>query len=321
MRLSDLPTASRFTIRDSGSDKVAAPHEAAVWEPGWLIWRVLVRGKNVENLGFKRGDRIQGSLPEFLRLADASDKQIAGFARRRGVLGFCVHGLPGAHAACHPAWCAGLVPFPQLTFDMARFPKGRIWPSEWYFDKTADWRKLANEFSAVMRVAMSLEEGTPTDPADWFPLLTSSGTDHEGLIRQGGPLERDVANYVDQLVDQAGITLGIEWREDQYDVHLRYGGLRVAALKETIGMTGLLPFLWPEGSLYPILVGQLGAAIVNKRLTACGECHTPFDWQDVGLKRTPRTDKDAFCGDRCREERQLRQGREWKRKYDAKKKA
>ena len=320
MRISDLPAASRFTVGDSGSDQVAAPHEAEVWEPGWLIWRVLVIGKKIENLGFRRGDRIQGCLPEFVRLTDASDEQIAGFARRRGVLGFCVHGLPGAHAVCPPAWCAGLVPCPQRTAELAGFPGGRIWPSEWYFDKIDDWRKLAREFKAVMAIAISLEERQPTNPADWFPLFSSSGRDREEFIRRGGPQEWDVATYVNALVDQAGITLGIEWREDRYDVHLRYGGLRVAALKETIGMTGLLPFLWPEGSLYPILVGQLAAAIANKRLTACGECHRLFDWLDAGLQRTPRTDKDALCGDQCREERQLRQGREWKRKFDAKNK-
>src|SRR5271163_4574975 len=64
----------------------------------------------------------QNLLTDFLYLSEASDDQIAAFARRWGVLGLCAHWLPYGHPAVRP-WMAAWIAARDQSPDFVDLPK------------------------------------------------------------------------------------------------------------------------------------------------------------------------------------------------------
>lgn len=62
-----------------------------------------------------------------------------------------------------------------------------------------------------------------------------------------------------------------------------------------------MAFVWPRGSLYPVVVAQLLAAVTQgERLEECAICHEVFDWADAGYERRPQHGRGAYCSAGCR---------------------
>jgi hypothetical protein len=102
-----------------------------------------------------------------------------------------------------------------------------------------------------------------------------------------------------------------DWEKERtFALALDLGGAAVPSRHD-----GSIPFLWPQGSLYPVLIAQLIAAVTHgERLITCSTCGRVIDWHDAGYGRVPQSGRGAYCGDACRYGARLLSIREYKRR-------
>jgi DNA-directed RNA polymerase subunit RPC12/RpoP len=104
-------------------------------------------------------------LDQFVRLGDATEERILQYARRWGVLGICVHGLPSSHnppvgdptrdrAAC----------FAMTVKDVD--PSKPDEPVE-HYEWLDDWKRFSNASRSLLNIATRLYNGKPGFPQDW----------------------------------------------------------------------------------------------------------------------------------------------------------
>lgn len=125
-----------------------------VWLDGHkLVWSMPHVRYGQPVLGVKAGD---GLLADFLQLAtDQTGEVILRFAQRWGVLLVCDHGRPPRHGDQNrePTRC---------------LPRGAIGGGEEWALLESPWRTLSAKAGALLRIAVSIEEGKPGSPADWI---------------------------------------------------------------------------------------------------------------------------------------------------------
>lgn len=273
------------TVRASGSDAIEWQREC--WPPehgkGSLPTTMIDLS---ERYGFLAGDSTRGCLTAFLKLANADVEQVVRFASQWGVLGFCGHDLPGVHASCPPRTS----------------PDGM-----WYREPIDKWRSCAEYFRGLMLELNARASGHPITGGTPGMMMIDSA---EGIA----------ALLVSKTLAEAGIAPRIIWKPKQgtsngrFDFGLSLGSGGVGATVATPATYGQEAFVWPHGSLYPVLAVQLAAAVTGGRLGLCSECREPFDWADAGYERSPRYDRGTYCGEWCRNESRRRQKREWARR-------
>jgi hypothetical protein len=120
-------------------------------------------------------------VDHFIRLADAPEEEILGFARRWGVLDLCSHGLPlvqplldqeGWWDHGEPPPCAPLKWKPQgLAPELSGILIGR--------ERLAHWRQWARRARALMRIAAALEANRPVNAEDWLEIQLEGTTPQE----------------------------------------------------------------------------------------------------------------------------------------------
>jgi hypothetical protein len=147
-------------------------------------------------------------LLAFIRLADASDDDVAAFSRDHGLLFLCrQHGLPLSHSRVLIAVGAEMS---QCDVPGGRRP----------YVRTDDVRRWARQFRAVMNVAARLHNGKPAAELDWAVLDVeppSTGIDHrwrtvdlspEERVRQGREI---LAQLIDAWLDFGAVRFTFEW--------------------------------------------------------------------------------------------------------------
>lgn len=163
--------------------------------PAAVEWRLPTRlgREDSGRLVYTRGARANTvsadarMLDSFLRLGDASDHEIAGFAAKYGVLDLCKHQLPARHSAgCSPA----------------EDDDGRMWES------MATWRDWSRRADAIMRVAAALRSEGVADPKFWSLALAG----HPAASWQPEVVARPwwvLAGVLDGWISAAGVTFGL----------------------------------------------------------------------------------------------------------------
>lgn len=208
----------------------------------WLLWRVRAPG-NVD-YGFARGERPEGCLPAFLALEEAALDAFPAFVRRWGALGVCAaHGLPGVHAACAPRRAENaddLFPRTSLT-------EGWTVPLRIYREPVAEWRALAGDLAAAIRLAQSLRAGEPGEHAALARLFGDDAAALAASRRALGEQRTRLAALVDGWLAEAGARPVFAWPFAASAPELALGA-RADAGGE---------FAWPARSLYPELLTQL----------------------------------------------------------------
>jgi hypothetical protein len=225
-----------------------------VWTPGELNWRL---------------QRPQpGLLTGFLRLADASDGDVARYAQAHGVLRICRHGIPDSHSA----------------WDVAEAEGPRCRPRAW--ETTERWRHFSAQANAALRIASAL----PREP------------DRVG----GRATLRRRATFQTHRADWGVLTPYVVVRMSSTGEATEAGTLALY-LTRWLRLGGVEPALsWTAhprvelflGSFFGALALQLVlAASGSKGLAFCTECVRPY----IPTSRIAQTDKrDHFC-ETCRE--------------------
>jgi hypothetical protein len=235
------------------------------WDKWWVPSPVnierdrLVWGLSDGRLVHETDRLLEGFMP----LAEATDGDICNYARRWGVFGICVHGLPASH---YPRPEPLPNPLPSGERLPWCYPQG-YWEGEPY-ELIEDWRGYSRKVSAIANVASRLHGGELGTREDWEVLNSTAG---------GGPTiprtrsiaadQRGLCVVVNQLLRQAQVGVRYSWEHDrailQFDGAGLFGAL-VVQLALAIGRTD-------------------GLAVCS----GCGVSYVP--------RRRPRRDRRRYC--------------------------
>ena len=125
-----------------------------------------------------------GLLEEFVQLERQPRQNFRQYARRRGVLGICKHGLPATH---RPAVRPGVTWLLSSYGCSPRFVKR---PADHYprssrerklWEPLGAWRRFTAEAGALLRLVEALQSRRSTDASDWQTLYK-----HDPFIRETG---------------------------------------------------------------------------------------------------------------------------------------
>lgn len=254
-----------------------------------------------------------GMLEGFVRLADRDADAIRDYAGHWGPLWLCGHGLYWQHDrfACRP-----------------QPVREEIWYTRW--ERLADWRDLAVQARATLRIAQKLNGGQLADPSDWQAIPGRYERMDAMFIRW------DEAQWVDEhserlheasLVDdeleqfeKVATELQAEERSRSdylspdeawqwetvaggatLDIHER---LLAMVLDTWVERGGVKPSVFRHNGRRSIrlggygLLGALAIQLVfdvcrSDGLAICTSCGTPY----LPARRRPRRDQNPYCPD------------------------
>ena len=260
-----------------------------------------------EPRGWRDGHSASGCLDSFIRLRDAPDAEIGEFARERGILGVCEHGLPGIHASCPPALRFRPTPDSSSTPILWLLGEERPWR-----ESTEDWRSLARHLRAIRDAAnaTTIDEEPTFD--DWrhlyWPLPSSAPARifGESAPRLTAPQQFDldwfarfshapsaspegVSLTVNRLLKLAHIGPTVHFEKSDY-------WLSFAFKRPTEEAPA---FVWPGETLFPALVAELASALVSEGQVRCARCGELFLWETMYPRKMPRRDRGAYCSVTC----------------------
>ena len=242
-------------------------------------------------------------IEEFVSLADASPKQIAAFARRRGVLELCAkHDLPSTHNR-ESSFGLQWPPSYQACGPKLQRASGKFASMRELVDAPLEarepivrWRALAAEASAILKLSAMLQRGEPTTEKDWQ--IAFSGDAFVRATNRRVPWWREegsrnsrwghrrfrlmeralIAQKVGDWVEAAGIRPVMEWGALTPRVTFAaYGG--PAARLTLFGALAL--------QLLLVACNSDGLAVCS----SCGLAYAP--------NRRPRAGQRAYC-EECR---------------------
>ena len=238
-------------------------------------------------------------LDKFCELAeDDSDKKVARFARRHGLLGLCKHGLPAAHDYA-PYEDATI----QTLFRELRPRRLRRCSPSWR-EPVSTWRRFATEARAIRRIASELADERvgsrewehvtagltarwePFEERSWSAWLYEYGErTRERTSRQRVKIEREaLVSAVQTWLELGLVRPEFVWSDDRPTFTLG-GGVRGLS-SEDVG----------HGELFAALAVQLMLDVSRPSpLLPCDGCGGLV----TNLTRKPREDQRAFCDD-CR---------------------
>jgi hypothetical protein len=194
-----------------------------------------------------------GMLTAFLRLSDASDQEIAAYARRWGVLGLCTHGLPCSHNQYLFGFDDGIgFCLPVIL------PRSQGSPF-WFQEPLELWRAWSRKAQALLNIAVQLNQGNRALWEDWNvikEIRTSGLTDSKGI-----PAEAR------RLAWMKDITSERKEMSEELDTWISRGQVRPRASWNTSATHSRTPVAWrfsPDTvSRGPNLFGLLALNIVH----------------------------------------------------------
>jgi hypothetical protein len=230
-----------------------------------------------------RGDPVGNTkhlLLEFVNLADASDADISGYARRFGVLGLCEqHNCPVGH----PMRLDGVAVFPGGPSPNCH-PAG--WPGVCQ-EPIDQWRVWSKAFGTLLRLATALRMGEPGELEDWFRAAPALKQDHQFAQRHQRGFWGGLLKPLNAILDLAPRRLG--WGIDA-GARLVEDSLR----PEMMPVLRLVPF-HDYAALWVALSAELAfAASGAKSWFTCSECGRIYP-----ANRTPTRGKLRFCPEKC----------------------
>lgn len=268
----------------------------------WLEWRLG------SARGWREGQPAEGALRAFLGLSGGAvaDGAFVAFARRYGVLGLTVDGLPGV-AATDPG-----ASFP---------PRAGEGAAAWFREPIAGWRGYADHAKAVLLLAAALRTGRRLDA---YATLLQAGFDRADLLVRVGPDHPPrpygrfgtfglvpLVHNVDRVGSEHWTTAGYPDREPAarqrrwLGHHVAATWLAHGALAPDLTWDGgparmtlarsnpwLAPnrSVWPDDSLFAVLAVHIAESLTAGDLSACEDCGALF-----AKARAPRPDQPLRC--------------------------
>lgn len=282
--------SGRLVGRAFGASEISLPRTVEV-RGDRLVWAY----------GGRRIHPREGLLDDFVDLTRNGEIEAASvesFARRRGVLAMCEHGLPATHNPSR----VGVIS--DVSGSVAELPsRGGCAPLGWkdplksdryieqeLWEPLAAWSRVSRRTRALLNIAAKLRSGTRGALEDWHLLLGGSEM-FESWARHARPF----ATW-DRIDDRLyGSRLGYERRELTRIVN---DWLEIADVRPRLSWTS-------KGTGLPIEVrGMFGALAMQLVLTiartsaiaicsGCGRSFLP--------KRKPVEGRRRYC-DECREQ-------------------
>lgn len=166
-------------------------------------------------------------LDQFVLLGEATDEAILQYAKRWGVLGICIHGLPYSHnppvgdpvrdrAACYAMTIK--------DYDPSKPDE----PMECY-DWLDSWRGFSNASRAMLNIAARLYSGKPGLPQDWQRVMTCNPFCTAPIVPWWEPrvgVERfQLCSVMNDWLRWGGVRLTMEYERDFWSVKLKGHGL------------------------------------------------------------------------------------------------
>lgn len=234
-------------------------------------------------------------LEQFLDLRTKRDSSVHAFAKKYGVLGLCLHGLPRLHEV--PSYS------PRTHDWFLEFrPCGLQTNGDTRYESCKDWRNLANAMKAVLDVAVALRGNSKSHPLGDLRLwqaIPQYGFEFE--FQQSAEKQSTRTNAI-----VAGPVVWVRtWNQVQRD---RLPSDQADAWSELMSVVNqwctwadVHPQLIPgtDGpkivnvgvGLFGALASQLmGRVTASGSMAICSHCATPYT-----PKRRPRPDKDNYC--------------------------
>lgn len=276
----------------------------------------------------RRSPAIGDLLGDFLRLHDASDADVLGFASAWGTLGICdEHGAPITHG-CNKLRLLGERCFFKVAADghnlRCRNELRRLsWSplldgaAAWAWEPLHVWRDYARLFRAILRASARLGAGEARSARDWSTIDEVTwrlwgGIDLEAVIDEVGRDGYAAVGALDIARQRDALAVAVDWLLGFADFTPRVVW-RPGASAPTVEMYLDPPDLTDmpaTGRLFPALVTQLCAALSSPLgVYQCDECGAPFTPQ----KRRPRADRRRYCQP-CSLDASLASKREWWRR-------
>jgi hypothetical protein len=267
-----------------------------------------------------------GMLEDFLKLENAKDEAILGYARRWGPLWLCAHVLPFAHE--DRCWVVHQVE--ERDGDPSR-------PLVWWQEELAGWRTVSHEAGAVVRVARQLHNGQFGRRDDWESMTylpeVMRGMLYEKFAAQGVGLaellSKDVSEEDDPLLNAEAVSRddddeeddeleqltprerriverlakhlvmnrlyeSVEFQRSLLSAVLNYW-LTVASVRPRLHWSSVKPVvqLAGQGLFGALAVQLLFESSRTDGLAVCASCGTPF----LPPARRPRRDHNTYCSD------------------------
>jgi hypothetical protein len=242
-----------FPTRHSGI--VLVPDEIKL-EDDRLVWNPIGE--------FSEREPDKDLIVQFSNLALTESQGVLRFARKWGVLGICVHGLPASHNSespfitqdeCPPCTPSGNEPIEQ-------------------------WRRFARLARAMMSIANQLHNGRRGNEGDWLVLL--QGGAESTLPKDIATERRLLQDAVNLWLELGNVRPRLEWNLD-VEIALAYPR---------------------SSSLFGVLATQLPSFVARSEgLLTCSSCGRSGTLSQLGTlrERKPRAGKRFFCDD-CRDE-------------------
>lgn len=229
-----------------------------------------------------------GLLSRFVALADATPKQIEGFAKRNGVLGL----VDGRAHTAGLAW--GRPPLELLRRELPTPHQGhgvgvdsetgrravRVRLTERYMERLDDWRAWAAKAGAIRRIAADLRGGVRGGAADWRPVDPSVTSVVE---RDGTPLVQRWS--VDEEREALSYAVS-RWLWDS-DARLAFGWVDADRVGLTAGTGPASPHV---GGLLVGLGLLLALDVAHGKSFTCAGCGKPHE-----RSGPPRRGRRAYC--------------------------
>lgn len=256
---------------------------SSVWVSGdRLVWRQEFRTPRYYRPG-------PGLLTDFANLADADDAAIASFAKRRGTLQICQHGLPRTH---NP-------PPPANSF----WPKesGQLWcfsqslPNEegaGKWEPITGWRTYSTAARAILTAASALHAGRQPAMEVWEQMFDASAHAEMRERGQSIPWWSVNAGGKSRGIDRTALSLKVsEW--------LVLGNVRpVMTWSSQASKMTLSAGSDGSTTLFGAIALQLLFAVSGENgFAICSSCQSPYS---LDGKRRPAANRRSYCDD-CRD--------------------
>lgn len=246
-------------------------------EAGFLVWKMAGRGSP-----YRSRKPEPDLLMDFLRLAhpEAEEEAFRAFAHEWGMLGICVHGVPGWHGRY-----AGGLGMKVLKWCLPRGgfgTEGR--------ERIEHWRITARRLTAILNISARLHRDERGREEDWRIVLPSPSRPDPEWQRYVQSQQKKLADVLTSEMIRADVRHRLVWEESEPQIRVGGNGLYgvlVAQLALAVGRaTGW--FTCAACGLPALRTGRAS----TKRHTYCRKCGIRGAWR-VNQAESRRVKREA----------------------------